>query len=66
MSEKSMIEACDEISQMILDEEYKMTSPGIPIQEFIDYLNAGETPAMAAAMVKTKRDTADMMDGIYE
>ena len=45
-------DACDKLAELMENDEYKKESKGAPIQFFHDYLEAGETPAMALALVK--------------
>jgi len=45
-------EACDKLAEMLKNDPILRIRGGGPIQFFHDYLNAGETPAMALALVK--------------
>lgn len=45
-------EACDELAQLIRDDEFFM--PGYAIQFFMAHVDEGETPAMALALTKNE------------
>jgi hypothetical protein len=45
-------EACDELAKLLKEDRILRTRDGGPIQFFYDYLNQGETPKMALALVK--------------
>jgi len=51
MDKSEMFMACETIAEIIITSDF-LPNKGEPIQMFIDQLDSGETPRMAAVIVK--------------